>query len=96
MSENYEKARRIIMGQDELMVNDGIDRNFIKKFNDETIDKLQKELNLTDEEVNRLKNRETSKKVNKMFYNVIENLNLEEISELQKKLNIYLLQKDAR
>lgn len=96
MSENYEKARRIIMGQDELMVNDGIDRNFIKKFNDETIDKLHKELNLTDEEVNRLKNRETSKKVNKMFYNVIENLNLEEISELQKKLNIYLLQKDAR
>lgn len=90
MSENYEKARRIIMGQDELMVNDGIDRNFIKKFNDETIDKLQKELHLTDEEVKLLKYREMSKKVSKMFYKVTENLNLEEISELQKKLNIYL------
>lgn len=96
MSENYEKARRIIMGQEELMVNDGIDRGFIKKFNDETIDKLQKELNLTDEEVCKLKDTETIKKVNDMFYKVVENLNLEEISNLQKKLNIYLIQNDAR
>lgn len=93
MSENYEKARRIIMGQEELMVNDGIDRNFINKFNDETIDKLQKELNLTDEEVCKLKDTETIKKVNDMFYKVVEKLNLEEISNLQKKLNIYLDQK---
>ena len=93
MSENFEKAKNIIMGQEELMVNDGIDRNFIKRFNDETIDKLRKELNLTDEEVCKLKDTETIKKVNDMFYKVVENLNLEEISSLQKKLNIYLDQK---
>lgn len=75
------------------MVNDGIDRSFIKKFNNETIDKLRKELNLTDEEVCKLKNTETIKKVNDMFYKVVENLNLEEISNLQEKLNIYLDQK---
>ena len=93
MSENFEKAKNIIMGQEELMVNDGIDRGFIKKFNDETIDKLQKELNLTDKEVCKLKDTETIKKVNDMFYKVVEDLNLEEISNLQKKLNIYLDQK---
>lgn len=55
MKTNFEKAKNIIVGQTEIMKNDGVDENFIKQFNEETINSLNKKFNLTEEEITKLK-----------------------------------------
>lgn len=55
MNENFEKAKRIIEGQTKLMLEDKIDKEFIKDFNLMTIKKLSEKFNLTEEEITKLK-----------------------------------------
>ena len=55
MKTNFEKAKRIIEGQTKLMLEDKIDAEFIKDFNSMTIKKLSDKLNLTTEEITKLK-----------------------------------------
>ena len=55
MNENFEKAKNIIIGQTEIMQKDGFDENFIKQFNEETINSLSEKFNFNEEEITKLK-----------------------------------------
>ncbi len=55
MNENFEKAKNIIIGQTEIMKKDGLDENFIKQFNEETIKSLSEKFNFNEEEIIELK-----------------------------------------
>ena len=55
MKINFEKAKNIIVGQTEIMKNDGIDDAFIESFNADTIKALREKLNLTEDETTKLK-----------------------------------------
>ncbi len=55
MNENFEKAKRIIEGQTEIMKKDGLDENFIKQFNEETVKSLSEKFNFNEEEITKLK-----------------------------------------
>lgn len=55
MKTNFEKAKNIILGQTEIMKNDGVDDAFIESFNADTIKALNKKFNFTEEEITKLK-----------------------------------------
>lgn len=55
MKTNFEKAKNIILGQTEIMKNDGFDDAFIKSFNADTIKALSKKFNFTEEEISKLR-----------------------------------------
>lgn len=55
MKTNFEKAKNIIVGQTIIMQKDGFDAEFIKQFNEETINSLNKKFNFTEEEITKLK-----------------------------------------
>lgn len=55
MSDNFEKAKRIIIGQTKLMKDDGFDNDFINDFNSNTIKSLSEKLNFSEEEISKLK-----------------------------------------
>lgn len=55
MNENFEKAKRIIIGQTKLMKDDGFDNEFINDFNSNTIKSLSEKFNFSEEEISKLK-----------------------------------------
>lgn len=55
MSDNFEKAKRIIIGQTKLMKDDGFDNEFINDFNSNTIKSLYEKFNFSEEEISKLK-----------------------------------------
>lgn len=55
MNENFEKAKRIIIGQTKLMKEDNFDLDFINDFNSNTIKSLSKKFNFSEEEISKLK-----------------------------------------
>ena len=55
MNENFEKAKRILIGQTKLMKDNGFDNEFINDFNSNTIKSLSEKFNFSEEEISKLK-----------------------------------------
>ena len=55
MNENFEKAKRILIGQKKLMKDNGFDNEFINDFNSNTIKSLSDKFNFSEEEISKLK-----------------------------------------